>query len=209
MRELLSEIDRLMAEGHRFGRAVVTSVWGSAPRQPGASMLATADGRMVGSVSGGCVESATVLEIAQAIERGTPKLVTFGVSDEEAWDVGLACGGTIKVFVEPAVRPEILSAAHGSGGEVVATVIEGPGLGSSSRIFEDGRVEGALSASVVRDSALRALSRQASETTTAQTSAGDATVFFEVYPREPRLVLFGGVHVAVALAPLARALGYR
>ena len=172
-------------------------------------MLATADGAIAGSVSGGCVESATAVEIATAIERGAPRLVTFGVTDETAWEVGLACGGTIKVFVEPAVRPEVLAAARGLGGEVVATVIDGPGLGSSSRIFEDGRVEGALRAGPVRDAALDALRREASVTTTAETPAGVATVFLEVYPREPRLVIFGGVHVAIAMVPLAKALGYR
>jgi xanthine dehydrogenase accessory factor len=209
MRDLLADLDRLTASGRPFGRAVVTSVWGSAPRPAGASMLATADGTMVGSVSGGCVESATAMEIAAAIERGTPKLMTFGVPDEKAWEVGLACGGTIKVFVESAVRPEVLAAAHGSGGEVVATVIEGPGLGSSSRIFEDGRVEGALPAGSLREAALGALGRETSGTTIIETPAGAATVFLEVYARQPRLVIFGGVHVAVALVSLAKALGYR
>ena len=72
----------------------------------------TANGTIAGSVSGGCVETATALEIEAAIVRGSPKLVTFGVTDERAWDVGLACGGTIKVFVEPTVRPEVLQAAR-------------------------------------------------------------------------------------------------
>jgi xanthine dehydrogenase accessory factor len=209
MRNLLGDVDRLTAAGRPFGRAVVTSVWGSAPCPPGASMLATADGVIAGSVSGGCVESATAVEIAGAIERGTPRLVTFGVSDERAWEVGLACGGTIKVFVEPSVRPDVLAAARGPGGEVVATVIEGPGLGASSRVFEDGRVEGGLPSGSVREAALGALGREASGTITAETAAGEATVFLEVFARKPRLVIFGGVHVAVALVPLAKALGYR
>src|SRR5919107_2225022 len=144
MRDLLAEYDRLAADGAAVGRAVVTSVWGSAPRPEGSSMLATADGAMAGSVSGGCVEGATAGEIAEAIRRDTPKLVTFGVSHERAWEVGLACGGTIKVFVEPHVRPEVLEAARGLGGEVVATVIDGPGTGTVARVFEDGRLEGRL-----------------------------------------------------------------
>ena len=127
MRDILPDYDRLAASGRPIGRAVVTSVWGSAPRPEGASMLATADGEMAGSVSGGCVEASTVVEIGEAIGRGTPKLVTFGVSDERAWEVGLSCGGTITVLVEPTVRPEILAAARGPGGEVVATVVDGPG----------------------------------------------------------------------------------
>jgi xanthine dehydrogenase accessory factor len=212
MRDLLSDYDRLTAEGRAPGRAVVTSVWGSAPRPEGSSMLATADGIMAGSVSGGCVEGATATEIAESIGRGAPKLVTFGVSHERAWEVGLACGGTIKVFVEPRVRPEVLAAARGPGGEVVATVIEGPGLGETLRIFEDGRVEGRLGSvqpEPVREAALDALRRESSGTVAVDAGGAPASVFLEVFPRQPRLVIFGGVHIAVALVPLARALGYR
>ncbi|MGH7498424.1 MAG: XdhC family protein [Gemmatimonadales bacterium] len=212
MRDLLSDYARLTTAGRPVGRAVVTSVWGSAPRPTGSAMLATADGAIAGSVSGGCVEGATAVEIVEAMSRHSPKLVAFGVSDERAWEVGLACGGTIRVFIEPEVHPEVLAAARGPGGEVVATIIEGAGLGSSARIFEDGRFNGDLgkvSVSSVREAALAALRHEASTTTTAGTAEGQATVFLEVYPREPRLVIFGGVHVAVELVPLAKALGYR
>jgi xanthine dehydrogenase accessory factor len=212
MRDLLADYDRLAAGGNPVGRAVVTSVWGSAPRPEGSSMLATADGVIAGSVSGGCVEGATAMEIAGAIERGVPKLVTFGVSHERAWEVGLACGGTIKVFVEPTVRPEILAAARGPGGEVVATAVEGERQGQSARILEDGRVEGALAAAIppaaLRDAALGALQREASATISFETAGGLSGVFLEVFARRPRLVVFGGVQIAVALVPLAQALGY-
>jgi xanthine dehydrogenase accessory factor len=212
MRDLLADYDRLASGGKPVGRAVVTSVWGSAPRPEGSSMLATADGVIAGSVSGGCVEGATATEIAGAIDRGVPKLVTFGVSHERAWEVGLACGGTIKVFVEPTVRPEILAAARGPGGEVVATAVEGEALGQSARILEDGRVEGPLAAAIppaaLRDAALGALRHEASATTSFETSGGPSGVFLEVFARRPRLVVFGGVQIAVALVPLAQALGY-
>ena len=175
-------------------------------------MLAMANGTIAGSVSGGCVETATALEIEAAIVRGSPKLVTFGVTDERAWEVGLACGGTIKVFVEPTVRPEVLQAARGDGGEVVVSVIEGPGLGWSARVLEDGRVEGMPSTVVsmdgVRDAALAALRKEASSSQTLETVDGSVTLFFEVFPRQPRLVIFGGNQTAVALVPLAKALGY-
>jgi xanthine dehydrogenase accessory factor len=212
MRDLLADYDRLVSGGKPVGRAVVTSVWGSAPRPEGSSMLATADGVIAGSVSGGCVEGATATEIAGAIDRGVPKLVTFGVSHERAWEVGLACGGTIKVFVEPTVRPEILAAARGPGGEVVATAVEGEALGQSARILEDGRVEGPLAAAIppaaLRDAALGALRHEASATTSFETRGGPSGVFLEVFARRPRLVVFGGVQIAVALVPLAQALGY-
>jgi xanthine dehydrogenase accessory factor len=208
MRDLLTQHQHFLQAGRPFGRAVVTGIWGSAPRPPGSSMLATVDGAIAGSVSGGCVESATAMEIAAAIARGSPRLVKFGVSDERAWEVGLACGGTIEIFIEPSVGPEVLEAARGPGGEVVATVIDGPGLGRSLRIFEDGRAGGDRPDDAVRDAALAALAREASGTAIVETSAGQATVFLEVYSRRPRLVIFGGVHVATALIPLARALGY-
>jgi xanthine dehydrogenase accessory factor len=176
-------------------------------------MLATPSGVMAGSVSGGCVEGATAVEIASAIERGTPKLVTFGVSDEKAWEVGLACGGTIKVLVQPAVPPEVLAAARGPGGEIVATRTDGPQAGRTARVYEDGRVEGALAESVAPDAlaaaALDALRRERSATVSLDTPAGAADVFLEVYPRRPKLVIFGGVHIATALVSLARLLGYR
>jgi xanthine dehydrogenase accessory factor len=176
-------------------------------------MLATRSGTMAGSVSGGCVEAATAGEIGAALERGTPRLVTFGVSDEQAWEVGLACGGTIKVFVEPTIRPEVLAAARGPGGEVVATVVEGAMPGRSARMFDDGRMVGDLGPGItgdtVRDAAMAALRRESSTTLALETPAGAASVFLEVFPRHPRLVVFGGVHVAVALVPLAKMLGYR
>jgi xanthine dehydrogenase accessory factor len=213
MRDLVLDYQRFASAGQPFGRAVVTSVWGSAPRPEGSCMLASHTGAIAGSVSGGCVESATANEITEAIERGTPKLVTYGVTHERAWEVGLACGGTIQVFVEPSVRPEVLEAARGTGGEVLATVIEGSGLGRSVRVYDDGRTEGSAPDGVeldaLRDAALAALSRERSTSLELETSNGPLTVFLEVFPREPRLVIFGGVHVAAELVRLARQLGYR
>ena len=211
MRDLLADYDRLATLGRPVGRAVVTSVWGSAPRPEGSSMLATADGTMAGSVSGGCVEGATATEIGEAIGRGTPKLVTFGVTHERAWEVGLACGGTIKVFVEPDVRPEILAAARGPGGEVVATVLDGPRPARRSGSLS-GRVQGHLGAEVpwLRCAMPRS---QRSATRPAPPPRSTARPVRRACSskssRQPRLVIFGGVHIAVALVPLARALGYR
>ncbi len=175
-------------------------------------MLATADGRIAGSVSGGCVESATAAEIAEAIGRGGSKLVTFGVSHERAWEVGLACGGTIRVFVEPRVRPEVLDAARGPGGVVLATALEGAAAGRTLTISDDGAESGAipgLDPALVRPAAMDALRRESSETVEVPGAAGAVPVFLEVFARQPRLVIFGGVHIAAALATLAKPLGYR
>jgi xanthine/CO dehydrogenase XdhC/CoxF family maturation factor len=101
MRDVLDAIEGWRAEGHRVALATVTKVKGSAPRPPGAKMAVSDDGRWVGSVSGGCVEGA-VLEEAGRVLAGEPAhVVTFGITDEMVWDVGLACGGIIDVFVEP------------------------------------------------------------------------------------------------------------
>jgi xanthine/CO dehydrogenase XdhC/CoxF family maturation factor len=88
------------AQGIEVALATVVSTWGSAPRQPGAQMCISARGDFVGSVSGGCVESAVIEEAAGVIESGRPKLLSYGVTNERAWEVGLACGGQVEVFVE-------------------------------------------------------------------------------------------------------------
>ncbi|MDF3053477.1 MAG: XdhC family protein [Geminicoccaceae bacterium] len=211
MRDLLEDYHRFAAAGIPFGRAVVTSVWGSAPRPEGSSMLAAADGRIAGSVSGGCVESATAVEIEAALARGTPKLVTFGVSNERAWAVGLACGGTIDVFVEPSIKPEVLAAAQGNEGDVVATVIAGPHVGHSVRVRQNRPIEGGLggvSSELLREAALAALHRETSSSRIFETPQGSLTVFLEVFPRRPRLIIFGAGQIAAALVPLAKVLGY-
>src|SRR5262249_34879229 len=110
MRELLNDYDR-MTESGPVGRAVVTEVWGSAPRPEGPNLLASPNHAMAGSVSGGCVENAVMEEIIQSIETGQPKTLQYGVTHERAWEFGLSCGGTISLLVEPRVRPELLAAA--------------------------------------------------------------------------------------------------
>lgn len=88
-------------DGERVALATVTETWGSSPRPPGSRMAVTVSGRMAGSVSGGCIEGAVAEAALHAIETGTPAELSFGVTNERAWEVGLACGGTVRVFVEP------------------------------------------------------------------------------------------------------------
>lgn len=216
MRDLLLDLNAFLTAGDPVGRGVVTSVWGSAPRPEGACLLATRSGKVAGSVSGGCVEGATAEAIRAAMEGGGQKLVTFGVSDETAWSVGLACGGTIKVLVQPSLPVRVLVAAHGTAGAVVATVITDPGekrLGLSASIGEGGTVDSDPGAewlgAAVREPALAALRREASSTVEATAPDGSTVgVFLEVFPRRPKLLIFGAVHIAAALVPMAHALGY-
>jgi xanthine/CO dehydrogenase XdhC/CoxF family maturation factor len=88
------------AEGEQVALATVVETWGSSPRPAGSMLAITASGRMAGSVSGGCIEGAVADVAKQAMADGKPQLLDFGISDERAWEVGLACGGKLKVFVE-------------------------------------------------------------------------------------------------------------
>jgi xanthine/CO dehydrogenase XdhC/CoxF family maturation factor len=101
MREFLPEIDTWRANGELVAIATVVKVEGSAPRPVGATMAVSSGGELAGSVSGGCVETAVFEEAQDVLKTGKPKLLRYGITDEMAWDVGLACGGTIEVFVEP------------------------------------------------------------------------------------------------------------
>lgn len=100
MKEILADLEGWQARGDKIAVATVIQTWGSSPRAPGAKMAINQKGEMIGSVSGGCVEGAVVEEAMRVLKTGRPKLLHFGVADENAWEVGLACGGTIEVFVE-------------------------------------------------------------------------------------------------------------
>ncbi len=204
MRELLSEYAR-MREREPVGRAVVVSVWGSAPQAEGAAMLVSASGSMAGSVSGGCVETAAAEEVQAAMARGTPSLVRYGISDARAWEVGLSCGGTLELLVEPSVSPEVLDAARGRGGVVIGTVLEGTDLGRRLTFADSVPADDSPLSRAAGD----ALRSGRSRTALLPIDGRETAVFLEVFPRPPRLVIFGGVHVAAELVPLAHALGYR
>ncbi len=98
--DVLSVAAGWAAAGEKVAIATVTETWGSSPRPPGSQMAVTTSGRMAGSVSGGCIEGAVAQAAQASIENGVPQLLDFGVTDERAWEVGLACGGKLKVFVE-------------------------------------------------------------------------------------------------------------
>jgi xanthine dehydrogenase accessory factor len=101
VREILADLDRWRKAGKQVAVARVVDVEGSGPRLPGAAMAVNEDGEVAGSVSGGCVEGAVVTEALQIIESGERRIVTFGYSDDEAFAVGLTCGGTIHLYIEP------------------------------------------------------------------------------------------------------------
>lgn len=99
--DILQQAADWRSAGKGVALATVVKTWGSSPRPAGAKLAVTEDGAFVGSVSGGCVEGAVIEEAQATIKDGKPRLLDFGVSDEQAWEVGLACGGKIEIFVEP------------------------------------------------------------------------------------------------------------
>ena len=133
MRELVKTLRAWQDDGVDVGRAVVVRTFGSAPRPEGAVLLGAADGRIAGSVSGGCVEGAAYEQIERARADGKARVIRYGISDEQAWDVGLACGGTIDVLVQPAVAPAVTAAAADTdNGRAVLTELESCWQNSSS-----------------------------------------------------------------------------
>lgn len=100
MKEILDDVERFRAAGQAVALARVVDTEGSGPRSPGAAMAVSERGEVAGSVSGGCVESAVVTEALEVIAEGTPRMVSFGYSDDDALEVGLTCGGTVHVFIE-------------------------------------------------------------------------------------------------------------
>jgi xanthine dehydrogenase accessory factor len=222
MRDVLDEIRRWYEAGDTFGLARVVETFRSAPRPPGAAMAVSAGGEVVGSVSGGCVEGA-VYELAQQVmSTGEPVLQTYGVSDDDAFAVGLTCGGTIEVFVEPVSRTSVPELGNISDSIVrsepvaLATVLSGPGrVGARLAIWPDRRA-GSLGPDrlddAVTDDARGVLDLG---TTTVlrygpegQRRLDDLAVFVQAFSPPPRMLVFGAIDFAAAVARVGKFLGF-
>jgi xanthine dehydrogenase accessory factor len=228
MKELLETLAAWRAEGAQIGRAVVVRTFGSAPRPEGAVMLATADGRIAGSVSGGCVEGAVVEEIGRTRATGRSRVIRYGITDEQAWTVGLACGGTIDVLVEPTVGDAAEAAARAAGagatdGRAVVRPLPAdspgpeigphpPGEGEAPApvlvVSEDGRLDGSLG-DPSSDAALLRLALESLAGGTSRTvELAGRSLFIEVFPTRSRLIVVGAGQIAIPLVSMARSLGY-
>ncbi|MFG2194169.1 XdhC family protein [Streptomyces sp. NPDC048639] len=223
MREILPALSRWYEAGTVFGLATVVSVSRSAPRDPGAAMAVGPDDEVVGSVSGGCVEGA-VFELArEVVESGEARLETFGYSDEDAFAVGLTCGGEITLLVRPVSRAsdpgfaEVAAAVAGQRPVAVATVLGGPApRGATLAVWPD-RVSGTLGSSGL-DAAVSADARgELAQGATGQRHYGphgerredDVTVFLQSFTPPPRMLVFGAIDFAAAVARIGGFLGYR
>jgi xanthine dehydrogenase accessory factor len=219
MRELLPVLDDWSAHDPDLAVATVVRTSGSTPRQAGARLLVDRDGRMAGSVSGGCLEAAVIGE-AQATLAGEapPRLLHYGISDELGWEVGLACGGSVDIFVET-VRWDgsdpVLTAMREAiaAGRAVAllTVVDGADAGGRAAVFDDGTVVGSLGeAGTPLDAELRdAVHRRLVSGLAGSEQAAGVAVFVDPIVPAPRLAVVGAVHIAIALSTMARAAGHR
>src|SRR5579859_1163005 len=208
MKELLPDIERWREAGKKVAVATVVQAYGSAPRRPGAKMAISEDGEFVGSVSGGCVENDVVEHAKQVIEEDHPRLVPYGISDEMAFNVGLACGGQIEVFIQPFGK-----AFPTEKPVAFAYVVDGEGQGNGLLAWEMGKHRGSLGhgdafdAKVAADAIAKLREGQSGQLRYDDAPDGPLRVFVDTYPAQPTIVIFGGVHIGVALARLAKVTG--
>jgi xanthine dehydrogenase accessory factor len=224
LRDILDQITKWWDSGETFGLATVVNTFRSAPRDPGAALAVSGGGEVVGSVSGGCVEGA-VYELAREVcETGQPVLQTYGISDDAAFDVGLTCGGIIELFVEPVSRERFLglgdvaAAIRDEVPVAVATVISGPGVLGARRIIRADATTGSLGAGDRLDAAVdddaRGMLAQGLTGVRHYGEHGerrldDLSVFVQSFAPPPRMLVFGAIDFAAAVARAGKFLGYR
>jgi xanthine dehydrogenase accessory factor len=217
MQELYSKIDEWVRTDKSIAIATVVKTWGSAPRGVGAKMAVNIDGDMAGSVSGGCVEGAVVEAAVDVLKTGNPKLLHFGVSDETAWDVGLACGGEIEVFVRRLNRDvwESLRLQLENGISAASLiVVRGPkNLLGFEAVANEAKIEtspNAHSHTGVLELFRRKFPNKASSGLHSLISEdfGKIDVFVDVVQPSSTLVIVGGVHIAIPLVSYAKTLGF-
>ncbi|HEX2039022.1 MAG TPA: XdhC family protein [Acidimicrobiales bacterium] len=221
MRELLDDIERRRSSGRRLALARVVGLEGSGPRDPGAAMVVDDTGEVAGSVSGGCVEGAVVAEALDVLGTDRPRLVSFGYSDDEAFAVGLTCGGTVTLFVEPldwpAVYEPLRDALRAEEPVALVTEVAGPNVGATLLVRPDAEPIGTLGdPDLDRVVARDALGELASGLTVirhygphGEARQSEVAAFVESFGPPPRMVIFGAVDFTAALASLAKLLGYR
>jgi len=229
MRDILEPVLKWWTSGETVGLATVVRTFSSAPREPGAALAVSAGGEVVGSVSGGCVEGATYELATSVMASGQPVLQRYGISDDDAFSVGLTCGGIIDIFVEPvdkerfAELAEVAAAVQAGEPVAIATVIDGPGrIGARRIIWPAGRepaaAKGTLGSGDRLDQAVdddaRGMLAQGVTGVRRYGAEGerrldDLGVFVQSFAPPPRMLVFGAIDFAAAVARAGKFLGYR
>jgi xanthine dehydrogenase accessory factor len=198
VQELFPDIDRWQAQGEKVALATVVATRRSSPRPVGSKLAVSEGGELAGSVSGGCVESDVVLAAQEVLAGGPPRLLTYGITDDMAIEVGLPCGGEIDVFVEPLQVPALDESRL-----VVLTILSGDEAGAKLLVREDGSTAGEGPAD------LAALAPAALRTGRSHVIEHDGlTVFADVFGPPPRLLVYGAIDTAEALCRAAKLLGW-
>ncbi|WP_030692717.1 XdhC/CoxI family protein [Streptomyces globisporus] len=222
MLDIAEELHRWVEQGRDFAVATVVAVGGSAPRQPGAALAVDSDGTAIGSVSGGCVEGAVYDLCVQALEDGKTVVERFGYSDEDAFAVGLTCGGIIDILVTPVrggVFPAALAAAVSGEAAALARIVDGPAdlLGQALLVRPDGSYEGKLGGHPELDRTAAAEARAMLDAgRTGAVEIGEdgsrcgqpLTLLVESSVPAPRMIVFGAIDFAAALVRVGKFLGY-
>lgn len=221
MNEVLDEVLTWLAAGHKVVTATLVRVRKSAPRAPGALMAVNSAGEVSGSVSGGCVESALYEEAQEVMKTGRPRYLTYGIGDDEAFSVGLTCGGTIEVFLErldwfDALGPALMDGLGQQRPLVTAVVVGGPSMGARL-LVEGDQVLGStgsagLDAAVVAEA--RAMLRLGqtglrSFGPDGQRRRDEVTCFIQSFAPPPRMLVFGAIDFAAAAVRMGKFLGYQ
>jgi xanthine dehydrogenase accessory factor len=217
---ILAQAAAWRADGRGVALATVIRTWGSSPRQPGSKLAVDEAGAFVGSVSGGCIEAAVIHDALEVMASGASRVLSFGVSDESAWEVGLACGGKVEVLVE-AVAPasghglpremlgELIAARREARPVVLATWLDGSAhmLLSSDPALAPAELAGAVRKAVATDQAVAGASG-GGEDAPAELGTPAGAVLVEPHLPPLRLVVVGAVHVAQPLAEMAQLAGF-
>lgn len=212
MRDILSSLKAWHEGGVPMGLATVIETWGSSPRQVGAKLAATLNGGLAGSVSAGCVENQAIQAVRAAIETGAPSMLRTATSDGSVLSEGLTCGGTARILIEPfsvytGIFDRIQARLAGRDPFAVVSVLEGPAerLLQKRIVTADGPEVGDLELPEVT---WRTLQARLSEPAGFTFEAEGLQLFVDLFPRIPRLVIVGAVHIAEFLVPMASLAGF-
>lgn len=218
--EFFDQLAELRRHEGRAALATLVSTRGTTPRKEGAKMWVGEGGRILGSVTiGGCVDAQVMAEAEDVLAASTPRLLELSLGDEDAWEIGLTCGGTIEVFLEPVPLGEARAGAlplyetlrghvaRGGAGALVTRMNE-PGSGAKLLVLDDGQHTGSLGDPAL-DEAAAGFAREGFATGVSRTvTLGDVRAFVEVHMPPPALLVVGAGHVAMPLVTLARTLGF-
>ncbi|HUK94472.1 MAG TPA: XdhC/CoxI family protein [Gaiellaceae bacterium] len=203
MRDILDTLARWKASGAKVATATVVSTERSAPRDPGAMLAVSESGDVAGSVTGGCVEPAVFEEAREVLAGGGARLRTYGIADEEAFEVGLPCGGTVHIFVDamdPATIDPLAKAIEEERPVARVVPVSGPNAGAERLVFADEEAG---------DEIGRTAQELLAAGETAVVRVGDDEVFVDSFAPRPNMYVFGAVDHAAAVAEIGRFLGYR